>query len=383
MNCANCNSPVPNGNRFCGRCGAEVDIEFQCPHCGRILENGVLFCPGCKSAVSVDKVSDDEQVFAYDSADDPDTISIEEKDDKEITMAIPILRPDKYARISEIETGDMLSKPATGAVGIKASSGVSKPSAPARAKKKSNGWKEPANSDKQRNILVFVIVFLAIILSGLIGMIVYMNVSAPKNVDVAVDAPITGTVPEEDIEEAAAENPNEEADEAETSLQESGSSSTVELYDPKIQLNYAFATGKVFDEAIPREYTTYENYKYAIQCKVPSAFRHQSDGDVEVRYAAKDTTAYMDIGAMENTVGWSLDDVKDATVEQLGRPHEYHSDGESWFEVSATVNGISYYRKCYVDDAFVRYFELVYPSEYAQVYKDVVSDIKVKFVLTR
>ena len=43
--CPSCKAQVPQGSKFCNRCGAKLDVT--CPACGAVLAAGSLFCSEC------------------------------------------------------------------------------------------------------------------------------------------------------------------------------------------------------------------------------------------------------------------------------------------------------------------------------------------------
>lgn len=50
--CAACGATLPDGARFCGKCGAPVGGKPHCSSCGRELDAGDRFCPSCGAAAS-------------------------------------------------------------------------------------------------------------------------------------------------------------------------------------------------------------------------------------------------------------------------------------------------------------------------------------------
>ena len=71
--------------------------------------------------------------------------------------------------------------------------------------------------------------------------------------------------------------------------------------------------------------------------------------------------------------------VRDAVIGTLGGTVDYQAGGEDWFAVSVIKNGTYYYRKSFVAGETIRYFEIVYPEEYSQVFNICVSDIDAGF----
>lgn len=55
--CKNCGQSVPDGAKFCGKCGTRVEEDVGkvfCSACGEQLELGAQFCPSCGTKVGVD-----------------------------------------------------------------------------------------------------------------------------------------------------------------------------------------------------------------------------------------------------------------------------------------------------------------------------------------
>lgn len=47
--CTNCGSPIAQGQRFCGNCGAQLTVS--CPYCRITLSPPTKFCPNCGAAL--------------------------------------------------------------------------------------------------------------------------------------------------------------------------------------------------------------------------------------------------------------------------------------------------------------------------------------------
>lgn len=43
--CPSCGAPLRQGDRFCGKCGEQ--IEYACPACGEVLDVEDVFCGKC------------------------------------------------------------------------------------------------------------------------------------------------------------------------------------------------------------------------------------------------------------------------------------------------------------------------------------------------
>ena len=51
MKCSNCGNTVPEGEKFCSKCGSKLDGADEnrkhCTNCGSVIENNSQYCPKC------------------------------------------------------------------------------------------------------------------------------------------------------------------------------------------------------------------------------------------------------------------------------------------------------------------------------------------------
>lgn len=54
MRCANCNTEVAEGTKFCPECGNRIELPqpLKCPQCDTVVAEGVKFCPECGSPIT-------------------------------------------------------------------------------------------------------------------------------------------------------------------------------------------------------------------------------------------------------------------------------------------------------------------------------------------
>ena len=57
MRCANCNTEVAEGTKFCPECGNRIELPqpLKCPQCDTVVAEGVKFCPECGSPITEPK----------------------------------------------------------------------------------------------------------------------------------------------------------------------------------------------------------------------------------------------------------------------------------------------------------------------------------------
>ncbi len=132
-----------------------------------------------------------------------------------------------------------------------------------------------------------------------------------------------------------------------------------------------------FNEYAIIEYPTYTriyNDDYSYYCAVPDHFRILSDGI----YYAPDNTALMTITADVNFEALSTEQVMYRYIAEIGGKVSYSATGDEWFALSMEKDGISYYRKCYVDH-YIRAFSFSFPDEYLDIYDKYINYIEDNF----
>lgn len=66
MKCQYCNSNIPNGSKFCNRCGKqieEINFEVNCPQCHKVIPSDSVFCPFCGIPLSKRNQEDNNAVI--------------------------------------------------------------------------------------------------------------------------------------------------------------------------------------------------------------------------------------------------------------------------------------------------------------------------------
>ena len=59
MKCSKCGFENPNGFKFCGQCGAKLEVNNKCPKCGTTFPYEGIFCPECGTRVRVESIEKD------------------------------------------------------------------------------------------------------------------------------------------------------------------------------------------------------------------------------------------------------------------------------------------------------------------------------------
>lgn len=318
---------------------------MNCPKCMAPIKEDSLFCPGCGASLG-DKV----QNIAT------------ENDDMDKTMTIPVIRS------TEVRESVKSASPVTHHVRSRPEPKAA-PKPPVR--------KQDNSAQKGRKLLIFSVTFLATVVIGL-------SIALAVVLTDRRDVPDTNV--QMDSEEPTAYTPSvsEPAHEEETEKPEEGESVAAETEERGIRIDtgFGFAFGETI-EAMPLSYRTLKSADYNYECDLPEEFKFVFDSDGEIRYAAKDNTAYMDIGAFANESSLTAADVKSKAKRDAGGSVTHETDGDGWFSMTIVRDGVSYYQKCYADDEYIRYVEIVYPTEYGSVYGDCVNDIEASFIVTK
>ena len=429
MNCPKCGCEIPDGMHYCKECGTKVDVFLLCKKCGALYKGDLLFCPDCGNPSAFERVSpesmkQDEKIKPDVSGEDDAPVKIADmsalkkeissgnpdagrsavnENNLEKTMTFPAIKSGAYRKAEDTDSV-LNGKDPTSAIPVKATKPPVKTTAGSNPEKThvssgerkhtskeakpvhtSSSRKKNLEVQRQKNVLMFLIVFLLVILIGLASVILFVTLKGRNSVP-AVDAPVDPVVKEVIPEVTEEETEEEPEEEPENQLPEEGESSLMETYHFEPDMDYDFVYSAVInpeehtDEK--RIYSEYHNDEYAYKYNIPNSFgieeSHSNSHFAESRYTTPDGTAYIDMGAKRNNTELSLQTVLDGTIDSLGGSAEYETSGNDWFAIRVQKNGIVYYQKCYVDE-YIRYFEMVYPSEYSNIYDNYINEIESGF----
>jgi len=135
--------------------------------------------------------------------------------------------------------------------------------------------------------------------------------------------------------------------------------------------NFEFVYGKQNILTDPT-YKRVDNTRYSFYYSVPTHFIKDTYEEI---YYAPDKTAKMKVVLMSNDTGRSLSSVMNEYINGIGGDVTYSANGETWFALSITSNGNSYYIKGFVDH-YVRAFIFSCPKEYVDIYSGYINYIE-------
>lgn len=119
-------------------------------------------------------------------------------------------------------------------------------------------------------------------------------------------------------------------------------------------LRESYIDSKIYDE----QYRRYVDNKYNFYCAFPKDYivGESIGGGNRVALSSETGEAYLFIGATNNNLNLTARDVMNQYIAESGDAVSYKANGESWYAVSKEVDGVAYYRKCFVDET-IRWFE--------------------------
>ncbi len=117
---------------------------------------------------------------------------------------------------------------------------------------------------------------------------------------------------------------------------------------------------------------------YSFEAIVPADFVCTAEGDGWVTYVASDNTARMMLYGQDNYYGYTVEQELERYKNEIGGTVTYEASGKTWFAVSIEVDGICYYRKCFVDH-YIRTFDFVCMHEHLDIYDEYINEIEDNF----
>lgn len=295
---------------------------MNCPKCTSFVEDGTSFCPKCGAPVCAEVL----------------------EEELEKTMAIPVIRTTEKGE----SIGSALQTPT------------------AKPKTQQDITKPKHNIGRWQT---FVIAFLITVTVCLALALVYVLLQRETLPDaVSTQSNITDTKPK--VEDETKEKDDKELKDGESVGVDD------EVYGIRIDREYPFNKGV----SLKSEELSYKTLKGAdYRCDIPSEFEFVYEKDGEIRYASINSTAYMDIGSFENKSSLTINQIKDKATKDIDGRKVSSETGDSRYSVTIDRDGIRYHHKCIISGDNIVYYELVYPTEYSEVYDVYVSDIDETF----
>jgi|GEM_PF-968509 len=134
--------------------------------------------------------------------------------------------------------------------------------------------------------------------------------------------------------------------------------------------------------ADPR-YFFYEDLEYALSCAYPSHFLGQASiGNERLSLRSPDGKTTMQISVEYNTGGLSAQAALSEYKSHRKGTVDYEANGSYWFAASITNGDITYYRKSFIDAAYICYFDFICPLDEIGVYSNYIGYIEDNFEWT-
>lgn len=130
---------------------------------------------------------------------------------------------------------------------------------------------------------------------------------------------------------------------------------TGEKIEKQIKLN----NGYVKKENKDKKYDVYVDEKYNFYCAIPNEYKISDSVDNvnRVVLSNKDSSILIFIGASENKFDLKIDDLMEQYVSTLGNKVDYKAHGDNWYAISKNYKGVSYYKKSFIKEGLILWFE--------------------------
>lgn len=121
------------------------------------------------------------------------------------------------------------------------------------------------------------------------------------------------------------------------------------------KLEHGFIEETVYDNI----YKRYIDTEYKFYCAVPSNYTAgESIGNGNrIVLISPDTKTLLFIGAVPNKLKLSSKEIMKQYIAEFGDKVDYKASGDNWYVVSKTNENIFYYKKCFVSEDMIRWFE--------------------------
>lgn len=128
-------------------------------------------------------------------------------------------------------------------------------------------------------------------------------------------------------------------------------------------------------------YLTYNDSAYKLSCAYPSHFIKTENIKEEDRFLLESPNkiAKMSICAIQNNSTLSAKAVMQQYINSMGGNIEYQANGDTWYATSITVGDKWYYRKCFVHNDYISWFDFNYPIRYNDMYQSYINYIEDNF----
>ena len=119
-----------------------------------------------------------------------------------------------------------------------------------------------------------------------------------------------------------------------------------------------FENGDVKKADKNEKYNVYIDKLFNFYCAIPQDYKISNSGDSVNRVVLenKDSDIKIFVGASENKFNLKIKELMDQYISSFGKV-DYKANGDNWYAVSKYYNGVSYYKKTFLKEGKILWFE--------------------------
>ena len=141
--------------------------------------------------------------------------------------------------------------------------------------------------------------------------------------------------------------------------------------------------GYVSEEIYDEKYKRYVDNEFKFYCAIPKTYTvGESIGSGNrVVLVSTDAKTKLFVGAVPNKLNLNAKELMKQYTAEFGDNVDYKASGDNWYAVSKTNEGVFHYRKCFVDNNLILWFEFNVKADSEEPIKDYIEYIESNFRL--